>query len=46
MRDMLLKEKELAEKQRDKMIEVNSQIIPMLENINSSLVKIGQALEK
>src|ERR1700727_547367 len=42
MRDMLLKEKELAESQRDKMIEINGQILPMLESINSSLVDIFQ----
>jgi len=42
MRDMLLKEKELAESQRDKMIEINGQLLPMLENINSSLVDIFQ----
>src|ERR1700744_5846390 len=46
MRNTLQKEKELAENQRDKMIQVNGQILPMLENINSSLVKIGEALEK
>ena len=46
MRNMLQKEKELAENQRDKMIQVNGQILPMLENINSSLVKIGEALDK
>src|SRR3984885_7986634 len=42
MRDMLLKEKQLAESQRDKMIEINGQILPMLETINSSLVDIFQ----
>jgi hypothetical protein len=42
MRDMLLKEKELAESQRDKMIEINGQLLPMLESINSSLVDIFQ----
>ena len=46
MRNTLQKEKELAENQRDKMIQVNGQILPMLENINSSLVKIGEALDK
>ena len=42
MRDMLLKEKELAENQRDKMLEINGQILPMLESINSSLLDIFQ----
>jgi hypothetical protein len=42
MRDMLLKEKELAENQRDKMVEINGQILPMLESINSSLLDIFQ----
>jgi hypothetical protein len=42
MRDMLLKEKEMAESQRDKMIEVNGQFLPMLESINNSLVDIFQ----
>src|SRR5579863_331666 len=42
MRDMLLKEKELAESQRDKMMDINGQILPMLESINSSLVDIFQ----
>ncbi len=38
---MLLKEKELAESQRDKMMEINGQILPMLESINHSLVDIS-----
>ena len=42
MRDMLLKEKELAESQRDKMMEINGQILPMLENINNSLIDISR----
>jgi hypothetical protein len=42
MRDMLLKEKELAESQRDKMMEINGQMLPMLENINNSLVDISR----
>ena len=44
MRDMLLKEKELAESQRDKMMEINGQILPMLESINRSLVDIFQVV--
>ena len=46
MRDMLLKEKQLAESQRDKMIEINGQIFPMLDNINSALVRIGDSLKE
>jgi hypothetical protein len=46
MRDMLLKEKELAESQRDKMIEINGQLLPMLESINSSLVDIFQIVRR
>ena len=46
MRDMLLKEKELAESQRDKMIEINGQLFPMLDNINSALVRIGDSLKE
>jgi len=42
MRDMLMKEKEMAEQQRDKLMEINGQILPMLENINHSLVDIFQ----
>ena len=45
MRDMLLKEKELAESQRDKMMEINGQILPMLENINNCLVDISRLVE-
>jgi hypothetical protein len=46
MRDMLLKEKEMAESQRDKMIEVNGQILPMLESINDSIVDIFQIVRR
>src|SRR3984885_11378328 len=46
MRDMLLKEKEMAESQRDKMIEINGQLFPMLDNINSALVRIGDSLKE
>jgi hypothetical protein len=46
MRDMLLKEKELAESQRDKMMELNGQILPMLENINHSLIDIFQIVKE
>jgi hypothetical protein len=46
MRDMLLKEKELAENQRDKMMEVNGQILPMLESINNSLVDIYRIVRR
>jgi hypothetical protein len=45
-RDMLLKEKELAESQRDKMMEINGQILPMLENINNSLIDISQIVKE
>lgn len=45
MRDMLLKEKEMAESQRDKMMEINSQILPMLESINHSLIDIFRIVE-
>jgi hypothetical protein len=46
MRDMLLKEKEMAESQRDKMIEINGQILPMLDSINNSLVDIYQIVRR
>lgn len=46
MRDMLLKEKELAEEQRDKMMEINGQILPMLENINTSLIDISRIVRE
>jgi hypothetical protein len=46
MRDMLLKEKEMAESQRDKMIEINGQLFPMLDNINSALIRIGDSLKE
>ena len=46
MRDMLLKEKELAESQRDKILEVNGQILPMLESINNSLIDIYRIVRK
>ena len=46
MRDMLLKEKEMAESQRDRMLEVNGQIFPMLESINSALVRIAETLKE
>ncbi len=43
---MLLKEKELAEEQRDKMMEINGQILPMLENINTSLIDISRIVRE
>jgi hypothetical protein len=46
MRDMLLKEKEMAESQRDKMLEINGQIFPMLESINNSIVDISQIMRR
>jgi hypothetical protein len=46
MRDMLLKEKEMAESQRDKMIEINGQILPMLDSINNSLVDVYQIVRR
>jgi hypothetical protein len=45
MRDMLLKEKEMAESQRDKMMEINGQILPMLESINNSLIDISRIVK-
>lgn len=46
MRDMLMKEKELAESQRDKMLEINGQILPMLESINNSLIDISRIVRR
>jgi len=41
-----MKEKELAESQRDKMLEINGQILPMLESINNSLIDISRIVRR
>jgi|ERR1700733_2273862 len=45
MREMLLKEKEMAEQQRDKMIEVNAHMVPVLEKIDAALNTMGATME-
>jgi hypothetical protein len=45
MREMLLKEKEMAEQQRDKMIEVNAHMVPVLEKIDAALNTMGATMD-